>query len=78
MENDRAILFSLMLKDKANPNYNLYRYTFDTRSLKRITREPSDEDWPDWIEGALSVSPHGKLPTQWGKIKHAFQMKQSR
>ena len=78
MEKDRAILFSLMLKDKATPNYNLYRYTFDTRSLKRLTREPSDEDWPDWIEGALSVSPHGKLPTQWGKIKHASQRKQSR
>lgn len=69
MENDRAVLFSLMLKDKANPNYNLYRYGFETRSLKRLTREPSDEDWPDWTEGALSVSPHGKLSTQWGEIK---------
>lgn len=78
MEKDRAILFSLMLKDKATPNYNLYRYTFDTRSLKRLTRESSDEDWPDWVEGALSVSPHGKLPTQWGKIKHDSQRKQSR
>ena len=78
MEKDRAILFSLMLKDKATPNYNLYRYTFDTRGLRRITREPSDEDWPDWVEGALSVSPQGKLPTQWGEIKHAAQMKQSR
>ena len=78
MDNDRAILFSLMLTDKATPNYNLYRYTFDTRGLRRITREPSDEDWPDWVEGALSVSPQGKLPTQWGEIKHAAQMKQSR
>ena len=78
MDNDRAILFSLKLNDKATPNYNLYRYTFDTRGLRRITREPSDEKWPDWIAGALSVSPHGKLPTQWGEIKHAAQMKQSR
>ena len=69
MENDRAILFSLMLTDKPNRNYDLYRYAFGTRSLKRLTREPSDEDYPDWIEGALSVSPHGKLTTLWGELK---------
>ena len=69
MENDRALLISLMLKDKPNPNYNLYRYTFETRSLRRLTSTDSDETWPDWTEGALSVSPYGKLTTQWGKIK---------
>ena len=69
MENDRALLISLMLKDKPNPNYNLYRYTFETRGLKRLTSTDSDETWPDWTEGALSVSPHGKFTTQWGKIK---------
>lgn len=69
MENDRAILFSLKLNDKPNPNYNLYRYTFEARGLKRLTREPSDEKWPDWTEGALAVSPHGKLTTLWGEIK---------
>ena len=69
MENDHAILFSLMLMDKSTPNYNLYRYTFDTRGLRRLTRDPSDEKWPDWTEGALSVSPHRKLTTQWAEIK---------
>lgn len=69
MEYDRAMLFSLMLKDKPTPNYDLYRYAFDTRSLKRLTRKASDERNPDWIEGTLSVSPHHKLPTQWGNIK---------
>lgn len=69
MENGRAMLFSLKLKEKPNPNYDIYRYVFETRSFKRLTREPSDEKWPDWIEGALSVSPHGKLSTQWGEIK---------
>ena len=69
MEKDRALLISLMLKDKPNPNYNLYRYGLETRSLKRLTREPSDEKWPDWHEGSLSVSPHGKLTTLWGEIK---------
>ncbi len=71
MENDRAILFSLKVMDKLTPNYDLYRYTFDTRGLRRLTRDSSDEKWPDWTEGALSVSPHGKLTTQWAKIKIA-------
>jgi len=72
MSNDRAILLSLKLTDKLNSNYDLYRYEFETRSLKRLTREPSDDEWPDWIEGALSVSPHGKLTTLWGELKQVF------
>ena len=67
--NDRAFLFSLKLNDRPNPNYNLYRYTFGTRGLRRLTREASNEKWPDWIEGALAVSPHKKLTTLWGEIK---------
>ena len=69
MENDHSILFALKRLDKPNPNYNLYRYGLETRSLRRLTREASDEEWPDWTEGALSVSPHGKLTTLWGEIK---------
>jgi tricorn protease-like protein len=69
MENDRAIIFGLKLTDTPNPNYNLYRYVFQTRSLRRLTRDARDEKQPDWIEGSLSVSPQGKLPTQWGDIK---------
>ena len=69
MEQDRAILFSLKLLDKPSPNYNLYRYGLETHGLRRLTREASDEKWPDWHEGTLSVSPHGKLTTLWGEIK---------
>ena len=69
IENDRAVLFGLKLTDKPNANYDLYRYEFRTRKLRRLTREAQDEKWPDWIEGALSVSPQGKLPTQWGEKK---------
>ena len=69
MENDRATLFALKRLDKPNASYDIYRYGFETRGLRRLTREASDEKWPDWIEGALSVSPHKKLPTQWGEIK---------
>ncbi len=73
MEKDRAMLFSIKRLDKPNPNYDIYRYTFDKRGLRRITREPGHERWPDWIEGALSVSPDGKSPTQWGEIKRALE-----
>ncbi len=69
MANDRAMLFSLKLMDEPTPNYDLYRYTFETRGLRRLPSEPSDEEWPDWTAGALSVSPHGKLTTQWSEIK---------
>ncbi len=69
MENDTAILFSLKNNEKPTPNYDLYRYAFDTRSLRRLTQESSDEEWPDWAEGDLSVSPHGKLTTLWGELK---------
>ena len=72
MENDRAIIFSMMLTDKPNANYDLYRYVFETGSLRRLTRDARDEKQPDWIEGSLSVSPHGKLPTLWGDIKSTF------
>ena len=69
MDNDRSMLVSIKAKDKPTPNYDIYRYTFETQSLRRLPSEPSDETWPDWTEGALSVSPHGKLATQWGEIK---------
>ena len=69
MENDHSMLVSININDKPNANYNIYRYGFETRGLRRLTREASDEKWPDWTEGALSVSPHGKLTTQWAEIK---------
>ena len=71
MQSDRAILFAMKRLDKPDPNYDLYRYAFDTRKLRRLTHEPGDEKDPDWTEGVLSVSPHQKLPTQWGDIKQS-------
>ena len=72
MENDRALIFSLKETDKPNASKDLYRYVFETRHLRRLTRDARDVKFPDWIEGSLSVSPHGKLPTQWGDIKQTF------
>ena len=72
MDNDRALLFSMKVKGKPTANYDLYRYVFETRKLRPLTRDARDERFPDWIEGSLSVSPQGKLPTQWGDIKQTF------
>ena len=69
MDNDRALLFDLQMLDTPKPNYDLYRYDFNTRNLKRLTRGEEDEDYPDWIEGTLSVSPQDKKKVTWGTLK---------
>ena len=69
MAADRSIVFSLKFFEKPNANYDLYRYDLQTRGLRRLTSTARGEKWPDWTEGALSVSPRGKLATLWGKIK---------
>lgn len=70
MDNDRALIFALKRFDNPNAKiYNIYRYEFETRSIKQLTWMLKDVIYPDWIEGPLSVSPHGKLTTQWGDIK---------
>ena len=69
MEEDRAIVFSLKIWDKPKPNYDLYRYDLKTTGLRRLTKETTDEMWPDWIEGALSVTPEDKKKIKWGVLK---------
>ena len=73
IENDKALLFNMILKDTPNAKtYDLYRYEFETGSLKRLTLTLGNEKYPDWIEGTLSVSSHGKLPAQWGEKKQTL------
>lgn len=69
MHNDKALLFEVKRLDKPKLNYDLYRYEFNTQSLKRLTRGEEDEEYADWVEGTLSVTPQGKLSTQWGEKK---------
>lgn len=73
MDNGRTILFSAKWREVAekDPDHDIYKYEIATRRLKRLTREPSFDRNPDWIEGPLPVSRQGKLPTQWGEIKEA-------
>jgi len=69
MDNDKALLFDLKMLDTPKPNYDLYRYDFNTRNLKRLTRGEENEGYPDWIEGTLSVSPQDKKKVTWGTLK---------
>ncbi len=69
MEGDNAVLFSLKRMDKNVPNYDIYRYTLAARGLQKLHSDPSDERWPDWIAGELSVAPFGKLTMLWGELK---------
>lgn len=72
MDNGHAILFSAgLLNNPQKEHHDIYRYEIATRRLRRLTRNPSWDTNPDWIEGPLPVSPQGKLSTQWGEIKHA-------
>ena len=83
MDNGRTILFSSMPASKRldipekDRFHEIYRYEIATRRLRRLTTHQYDARQPDWVEGPLSVSPQGKLPTQWGKIKTLYGFKTS-
>ncbi len=69
MRNDKSLLLDIKLLDEPKPNYDLYRYDLNTQTLKRLTRGEENEDYADWIEGALSVTPQGKKKVTWGTLK---------
>ena len=49
---------------------NIYRYKISNGKITQITDTPNHkESVPDWIPDSLSVSPAGKLITQWGHLK---------
>ena len=69
MMDDQGIVFSVKLLEGPAPNYDIYRYMLGTGELRKLHSDTRDEDWPDWIEGELSVAPFGKLTTLWGGLK---------
>ncbi len=69
--NDSALLFDVKFWDRPNANYDIYRYEFKTRNLRRLTWGEKTETRPDWIEGALSVSPKEKKTITWGALKQS-------
>ncbi len=74
MDDGRAILFSAGRLDVPDKDryHDVYRYEITSRNLKRLTTYRYHDVEPDWIEGPLTVSPQGKVPTQWGDIKAVY------
>lgn len=65
------ILFSAMENGLKNPNgnFDIYRYELASRAITNLTNHPANDYSPDWTPRRLSVSPGGKLTTQWARIK---------
>ena len=51
------------------PNLDIYRYRLSTGQLTQLTNHPDRDSAPHWTRHALSVSPQGKVKTQWGAVK---------
>ena len=76
MDGNKAIVFSAY-PDKLNEvelgkrKYTLYKYDIWTREITILREDMVDSFiFPDWIsDDVLSVSPVGKQPIQWGKLK---------
>ena len=65
------IIFSAMENGLENPNGNfeIYRYDRASRGITNLTNHPAHDFSPDSTPRSFSVSPKGKLTTQWAKIK---------
>lgn len=49
---------------------NIYKYNIATSKITRLTDHPGRDYEVDWTSGyTLEVSPRGKIPTQWGRLK---------
>ena len=70
MRNDRTVLLSMKADfDTPTSNYEIYRYSLDSRKLTNLTNHPKDDYHPHWSPGFLSVFPLDKLTIQWGHLK---------
>lgn len=70
MGDDRTLIVSAKANyEHPDAQYELYRYHLLSRKLTNLTHSARGEYAPDWIGGALSVFPAGKLPLLWGQLK---------
>ena len=77
MDNGQSVLFSAVERklnqpvlDDAQSRYNIYKYHIETGKITRLTNHPGQDVSVDWIgDNIYSVSPSGKMPTQWGELK---------
>ena len=77
MDNGNSVLFSAVERklkepvlDDAKSVYNMYKYHIASRKITQLTNHPGREVGLDWIsDNIYSVSPVGKIATQWGALK---------
>lgn len=73
--NGKQILFSALSNGlrrdiQGQVPLDIYRYTISSGKITQITDTPNHKDSAtDWKSHSLSVSPAGKLITQWGHLK---------
>lgn len=80
MDNGKSILFSareveldVPVEGLVHP-YHLYKYDIATGRITRLSEQTWLNPSLDWIsDDVLSVSPEGKMQTQWGAIKKFLQ-----
>ncbi len=82
MDDGKSVVFSayvgLPLDEMVHPDQlppcNIYKYHIPTTEITRLTDHLGKDDSLDWIsDDVLSVSPKGKMQTQWGAIKKFLQ-----
>lgn len=50
-------------------NRDIHSYNLDTHEIINLTNQIGFDGEPNWLNRTLSVSPAGKIATQWGEIK---------
>lgn len=66
--NSKEIVFSASLQ-RWGGSRDIYRYNLPTHEIINLTNHADYDGEPNWLNRTLSVSPAGKMATQWGKIK---------
>ncbi|MDE0326812.1 MAG: hypothetical protein OXN27_23035 [Candidatus Poribacteria bacterium] len=61
------------IKNRRHGTYNIYRYHIPSDTMTQLTHLPGRNHSPDWVEGALDVSPKEKKPVAWGEVKRDSQ-----
>lgn len=72
MGNENTLILSadeVGIKNGKHGTYNIYRYHIPSDTMTQLTYLTGRNHSPDWIEGALDVSPKKRKITAWGKIK---------
>lgn len=71
-EDGAAILFHGVKNALTQPvhgKFEIYRYHLASSQITNLTNSPGNDQYPNWTRGSLSISPRGKLATQWARLK---------